>query len=182
MARRRRKSAILETWNKFPTPLKYVTAGIAIYGTYKGVKYLRNRIPAAQLPAGGAGIPTVGYTQTGQAIAWDPKPMSDQLYNAMSGLFTTSGTKDEAWTALIQLPTNDMLTAVYNQFNKDHGNGTTLTAWIDDEYYYDYFTGVKVQALNKLRGAGLAEFHRETSDEYLLRSALHRLQMAGLAA
>lgn len=147
--------AVKKYWNNAPPLVKYAAIGAGAYFLYKAVKWIRNRPTTYNLPAGGAGIPTTGYTPTGQPIAWNPKPLSDQLFNAMSGLFTTSGTKDEAWKALINLPTNDMLTAVYNQFNTDHGEGETLTTWIDSEYYYDYFTGVKDQALSRLRAAGL---------------------------
>lgn len=119
------------------------------YGVTQLVKAFKSA-PAVQLPAGGAGLPVTGYNAQGQAIAWDPRPLSDELYSAMSGLGTFSGTKDEAWSKLANLPTPDMVTAVYNDFNARHGDGSTLTQWIRDEYYYDYFTGVRDATLAKL--------------------------------
>ena len=115
----------------------------------------RNKPAPIPLPAGGAGIPTTGYNAQGQPIAWSPQPLSNELYSAMNGLGTFSGTKDEAWSKLAQLPTPDMVTAVYNDFNNRYGNGETLTQWIRNEVYYDYLTGVRDATLAKLALLGL---------------------------
>lgn len=143
-------------WNGLPTGGKVVVGAVATYGTYKGVKYLRSRNRFVPLPNGGTGIPVTGYDGNGQPVSWSPVGLVDELYSAMSGLGTFTGTKDAVWTKIIQLPTNDMLTATYNSFNQDkRAGGETLTQWIDNEYYYDYFSGVKDDVLAKLRGAGL---------------------------
>lgn len=83
---------------------------------------------------------------------WRPEPLADELHDAMSGLFTLSGTKTKAWEKLYTLPTNDMVRAVYNAFNtKYFGEGKgTLTQWIRDEYYHDFTSGIKNQVLNRL--------------------------------
>jgi len=65
---------------------------------------------------------------------------------------TLSGTKDAVWKRLYDLPTDDMVVAVYSAFNQKYfnkGKGT-LTQWIRDEWYYDYTTGVKEKALDRL--------------------------------
>lgn len=145
-----------KAWNSLPGPLKIVAGGLVIWGGYKAVKALRSRITPKPLPNAGQGIPVVGYTQTGQPVSWSPAKIVEDNFSAMTGLGTFSGTKDEAWKEIINLPSADMLTATYNAFNSDpRSGGETLTQWIDSEYYYDYFSGVKDQVLSKLRGAGL---------------------------
>ena len=73
----------------------------------------------------------------------------------MGGLFTLTGTKDDAWLQVANIPTNDMLTSLYNYFNSKFGNGKTLTQWINDEYYYDILSGVKQKTLQRLADAQL---------------------------
>lgn len=148
--------AIAKFWNGLP-PAGKVAVGLGVaYGTYKGVKYFRSRIAHVPLPTGGLGIPVAGYTNTGTPIPWNPAPVVEAQYGAMDGGGSFSGTKDEAWTLLLNLPTADMLTAVYNAFNADpRAEGDSLTQWIRDEIYYDYISGVKAAVLAKLTGAGL---------------------------
>ena len=149
------KSKIVDRINKLPIVAQIAILGAAGYIVYRSVKWIRNRPTTYNLPTGGQGIPTVGYTPAGQPIAWNPEPLVDELHYVMDGLFTLSGTKDAAWNKLIQLPSPDMLTAVYNRFNTKWGDGSTLTQWLRDEYYYDFTTGVRDQAINKLETAGL---------------------------
>jgi hypothetical protein len=109
----------------------------------------------ASLPQGSKGLPVVSYTPSGSAVLWNPSPLASELNDAMSGLFTPSGTKDAVWTKLAELPTDDMLTAVYNEFNKKFGNGDTLAQWIRDEYWTDITGSGKQLALNRLAKANL---------------------------
>ena len=146
---------ITDTFNRLPMVAQIAIVGAVGFGIWKGIKWLRNRPTTYNLPQGGSGIPVTGYTPTGQPIAWNPEPLVDELHDVMSGLFTLTGSKDAAWQKLINLPSNDMLTATYNRFNTKWGDGNTLTQWIRDENYYDYFTGVKDQAINRLTSAGL---------------------------
>jgi len=149
------KNKLLKGFNNLPTLAQLAILGAAGYVVYRGIKWIRNRPTTYNLPTGGEGIPVTGYTQTGQPIAWSPEPLVDELHDVMSGLFTLSGTKDAAWSKLIQLPSPDMLTATYNRFNTKWGDGNTLTQWLRDEYYYDFTTGVRDQAIQKLESAGL---------------------------
>lgn len=145
---------IINWYEKQSTPVQVGVAAGAAFLVYKGVQFLMRPAPVP-LPAGGAGIPVVGYGPGGMAIAWSPAPLSNELNAAMNGLFTFTGTKDEAWSKLLQLPTPDMVTAVYNDFNARHGGGSTLTQWIRDEIYYDPFTGVRDATLARLALLGL---------------------------
>ena len=147
------KSKTLQQIEDLPIGVKFAILLVVGYAGYRIIKRLS--IPQATLPQGGAGLPVVGYTQTGQAQLWNPEPLVDELYNVMDGLFTLSGTKDAAWRKLLELPSNDMVTSVYNRFNVKHGAGKTLTAWIREEDYYDYLSGVKDATLNRLTTIGL---------------------------
>lgn len=103
--------------------------------------------------------PQVDYPQGGDQIpqGWSPVPLADELHDAMDGIFTLSGTKDEVWKKLRDLPTDEMVIAVYNTFGQKYfgeGNGT-LTQWIRDENYYDYLTGVKETTLARLQRLNL---------------------------
>lgn len=104
--------------------------------------------------------PKVTYPQGGNDIppSWSPEPLVNELYDVMSGLATLSGSKEEAWRKLRDLPTDDMVVSVYDVFNQKYfgkGNGT-LTQWIADEWYYDPFSGVKDSVLARLRNLKLA--------------------------
>lgn len=83
---------------------------------------------------------------------WTPIELTNELHRVMDENFTLTGTKDKAWQKLIDLPTDDMVRSVYNAFNQLYfkdGSGT-LTQWINDENYYDYTSGVKQKALDRL--------------------------------
>lgn len=147
------------TWKSLPSPVRIGAIGAGAFLVYKIIQRTTSFIPPAPLPTGGYGIPTVGYTPQGTPVAWSPEPLVDELHNVMSTASLT-GTKDAAWQKVIDLPSPDMVAAVYNRFNQKWGDGDTLTQWIDDEFYYDYFSGVKDQVLQKLRGQGLAERRR----------------------
>ena len=149
------KKNLFSKFQELPTLLQIAIIGGAYYGIYRGIKFIRNRPQQYQLPAGGAGIPITGYTPTGQPIQWNPEPLVDELHDVMDGLFTPTGTKDIAWTKLAQLPSNDMVVAVYNRFNSKWGDGDTLTQWIRDEYWTGVVETVKHDALNRLTSLGL---------------------------
>jgi hypothetical protein len=140
-------------WTKLPWYIQLPIIGGAGYLIYKGVTKLINRPPVIPLPTGGQGIPVVSYDPQGNPTTWSPRPLSQELYDSMSGLDWTSS-KEEAWGKLLNLPTNDMVVSVYNDFNQQFGGGETLTQWIDDEYG-SFFTSNKPGVLQRLRGLGL---------------------------
>jgi len=143
---------ILKAVEKLPLPVQLLLLAGAGFGIYKGIKYIMKRTPVIKpLPTGGAGIPAVGFDQSGKPVAWSAEPLAAQLFAAFDGITSLPTTKSAAALALVQLPTKDMLTAVYNTFNQKYGDGDTLTQWIEDEWL---FAG-QTQALTKLRGAGL---------------------------
>ena len=148
-----KKKTIRDQFNELPLGLQIGIVSVLGYAGYR--LYKRLTVQTYTLPQGGAGLPVVGYTQGGQPQLWNPEPLVDELHNVMDGLFTLSGTKDAAWKKLLELPSNDMVTAVYNRFNVKHGAGETLTAWIRQENYYDVLSGVKDAVLNRLATIGL---------------------------
>lgn len=102
--------------------------------------------------------PQVDYPEGGEEIPanWSPVPLADELKDVMKG-WAFTGTKDATWIKLRDLPTDEMVIAVYNAFNQKYfslGYGT-LTQWIRDEWYYDYFTGVKDAVLARLQNLNL---------------------------
>lgn len=109
----------------------------------------KNATPVeVKYPQGGNGIPA----------GWNPTPLIEELHDVMSGLFTLSGTKDLTWMKLRDLPTSDMITAVYNGFNQRYfkEDKGTLTQWIRDEKWIDWTSGVKDSTLAKLTSLNLA--------------------------
>lgn len=100
-------------------------------------------------------IPDVPYIADQPTITanFNPNILADELYNAMSGLFVLTGTKDAAWRKLYELGTDNMVIAVYNAFNKKYGpkGKGSLTQWIRDEIYYDVFSGMKGKVLQRLQ-------------------------------
>jgi len=133
-----------------------VGAGILGFIIYKKVKKKLEFLPPVfPLPTGGGGMPVVSYNPQGQPTFWNPAPLSTELFDVMDGLFTQAPTKDKAWAKFSNLPTPDMQVSVYNHFNKNFGDGETLTQWINDERAYDYFSGGKEIILAKLSSLGL---------------------------
>ena len=151
-------SRISKTWDSFPGVVKagfVITGGVlAVIGTKKLINYI-NKPPPPTLPQGGAGLPVVSYTNTGSPVLWNPQPLAKNLYEVMEGLFTLSGTKDQAWTKLAELPTDDMVVSVYNYFNEKYGDGETLTAWIKAESWYDITGSGREMELNRLQSLQL---------------------------
>ena len=123
---------------------------------YRGIKKIINQPDPIKLPQGGAGLPVVGNTTTGAPVFWNPATLSKDLHAVMSGLFTLSGTKDQVWTKLGELPSGDMVTAVYNHFNTNYGEGETLTDWIKAELWYDITGSGKDLALARLASLNLS--------------------------
>ncbi|ADY51446.1 hypothetical protein Pedsa_0874 [Pseudopedobacter saltans DSM 12145] len=124
-----------------------LTLGILVFVYYKGKKSGAVNIPDAPYIHGSEGIPT----------GFNPNVLADILHSAMSGLFTLSGNKDKAWRQLLELSTDDMVIAVYNAFNSKYGKEGkgSLTQWINDEYYYDFTSGIKTKVLTRLRNLRL---------------------------
>lgn len=145
---------------KFWQDLPFLVKGAVILGggfiAYRQIKKIINQPKPVTLPQGGAGLPVVGNTTTGDPVFWNPAGLSKDLYNVMKGLFTFSGTKDEIFTKLGELPSGDMVTAVYNHFNTNYGEGETLTEWIKGEIWYDYFSSGRDLALQRLENLNLA--------------------------
>jgi len=122
-----------------------IAVGIAIYIYFKGKK------------AGKIYIPDVPYIadQAMWQATFNPNILADELYQVMDKVFppVLTGTKDAVWKKLLALGTDNMIIAVYNTFNqryKDKGKGS-LTKWIDDELYFDLFSGIKTKTIAKLR-------------------------------
>ena len=135
-----------------------IVVGVGVLGFFvykKFKKKLAMLPPVFPLPTGGGGMPIVSYNPTGEPTYWNPAPLSAELFDVMDGLFTLSGTKNDLFLKFAQLPTNDMVVAVYNHFNQNYGDGETLTQWINDEYYYSYLEDGKSLALAKLQSLGL---------------------------
>ena len=139
------------------TKIALAAAGaIAGYFIYKKIKKNFAMLPPVfPLPTGGGGMPVVSYDDKGQPTFWNPAPLSNELFDVMDGYFSTAPNKDKAWAKFTNLPTSDMQVSVYNHFNKNFGNGETLTQWINDENLYDYFSGGKEIILSKLSSLGL---------------------------
>jgi len=103
--------------------------------------------------------PKVTYPQGGENIPpnWKAEWLAEDLHDVMDGGSDSEFTKDEKWMQLRDLPTDEMVIAVYDVFNQVYikeGNGT-LTQWIDDEINYDWFSGVKSSTLERLKKLGL---------------------------
>ena len=84
--------------------------------------------PPVDLPNAGSGIPQ----------DWSPRPITQELYDTLKGgawNFALAIKRDAALLLLIGLPSNDMFTAVYNDFTQNFGGGDTLRQWIDKEYF-----------------------------------------------
>lgn len=104
--------------------------------------------------------PEVKFAEGTNAIpaGWSPMPLVEELHDVMAGVFTSPGAKNQAWEKLYNLPTGDMIRAVYKAFNEKYfrdGYGT-LTQWIRDEVYYAFLSSVKEKLLEKLASLNLA--------------------------
>jgi|GEM_PF-1610906 len=100
-----------------------------------------------KLPDNGQGIP----------VGWEPQMFAlvTELFKVMDGLFTTSVDKENAWVRLNVL-TNDQITAVYNEFNRQFGkkNKGTLTDWIADEKW-TAIGSIQNQLVSRMKSIGL---------------------------
>jgi hypothetical protein len=132
--------------NKFILPV--IVIGVIVYIIWKKGK-----------TAGQTIIPDVPYIQDQPVITsnFNPNILAEELFKAMDGLFTLSGTKDAAWRKLYELGTDNMVIAVYNAFNKKYGfkGKGSLTQWIKDETYYDFLSGVRNKTLTRLQNLRL---------------------------
>lgn len=132
--------------NKYILPI--IILAVVVYFIWKNGK-----------KAGLTIIPDVPYLKDQEILSanFNPNILAEELFNAMDGFFSLSGTKDAAWRKLYELPTNNMVIAVYNAFNQKYGSKGkgSLTQWIADENYYDYLTGMKAKVLNRLQNLRL---------------------------
>lgn len=131
----------------------FISIGVLIFLVVLGYIFYRKGKKSANGPevnfeAGTTQIPA----------GWNPVTLADELFDSMYGLFSLSTTKSEAWKKLYDLPTNDMVRAVYSAFNQKYFNkgSGTLTQWVRDEKYYDFTNTSKEQLLNRLSQLNLA--------------------------
>jgi hypothetical protein len=121
-----------------------VVAIIYYAGRSAGLKKAEESV--VKLPDNGSGIPK----------GFDPTPYANELFEVMKGLGQLTGAKDKAFRKTLELPTNDMVAAVNNKFNQlylSRGSGT-LVKWLEDEMWYDYFTGIKDKLITRLKSIG----------------------------
>jgi hypothetical protein len=132
--------------NKLVLPA--IVIGIVVYIIWRNGK-----------KAGQTIIPDIPYIKDQPIITanFNPNILAEELFKAMDGLFTLSGTKDSAWRKLYELGTDNMVIAVYNAFNSKYGfkGKGSLTQWIKDETYYDYLSGIRGKALARLQNLRL---------------------------
>ena len=119
-----------------------VVVVVAGYLLYRQGKKSAERPKDVEYPNNGTGIPA----------GWSAEIIADNLHDVMDGLFTLPITKDAAWLKLRDLPTNDMVIAVYNVFNQKYFNKDdgTLTQWIKDESVLGWPSEVKETTLARL--------------------------------
>lgn len=131
----------------------YIIAAVLLFLVILGWYFYRRGKKAATGP-------DVKFEEGTNALpaGWSPMPLVEELHDVMAGFFTSPGAKNEAWEKLYNLPTGDMIRAVYKAFNEKYfrdGYGT-LTQWIRDENHYAYLSSVKQKTLEKLSSLGLA--------------------------
>lgn len=90
------------------------------------------------------------YIQGGGALpqGWTPTAITDNLYNAIQGVFTLTGTKDDAYKAFNSLNDNQMI-SVYNDWQNRYADKKSylffpmgsLTQALKDETGYVTFVG-----------------------------------------
>lgn len=126
-------------------------------GKAKGASGRPRDIRPDQLPNSGSGIPQ----------GWTPSDLANRLYdNFTGGLFGFRfGVvyNDKLYKEVYELPTNDMLAAVYWDFTNRYGNKDkdlpNLRAWIESEGYINGFstagTNYKELLLSRLQGLSL---------------------------
>ena len=76
----------------------------------------------------------IGGKASGLPAGWSPYPLATRLKNEMTGI--SLGTYPSSWRILLELPTDEMVIAVYKAFNQQYfklGKGT-LTEWIKAEW------------------------------------------------
>ncbi|WP_025142746.1 hypothetical protein [Pedobacter jeongneungensis] len=132
--------------NKFILPV--ILLGVVVYFIWKNGK-----------KAGLTIIPDVPYIDDQGVMTknFNPNTLAEELFDVMDGLFTLSGTKDATFRKLYELPTDNMVIAVYNAFNTKYGSkgSGSLTKWISDEAYYNYGLGYKDKAIKRLKSLRL---------------------------
>jgi hypothetical protein len=78
----------------------------------------------APLPNSGSGIP----------MGWEPGGLAKRLFDEMDGVNFLYD--NDLYLEFANLPTEDMVVAVYNTFNSLYGEGETLYEWMDGESSY----------------------------------------------
>ncbi|WP_080056723.1 hypothetical protein [Spirosoma aerolatum] len=133
------------------TTFQIVVGVLAVLGFvyWIGRKMGQKEIPQVEYPNKGTGLPA-GWQGQAESIIKD-------CYDVVYGSIVFSGAKDELFTTLLGL-SDDQLVYVYNAWNARYFrlHNETLTQAIDNEVYYDYFTGKKSSIVNKMKSLKLA--------------------------
>jgi hypothetical protein len=132
--------------------------GVVILGVIAAVYFLgksyqrqqtkANRKDPEPLPNSGKGIPQ-GWQDQAETLA-------KTLYDTMDGLNFYAASEEWERLASPEL-TDDMVTAVYNAFNRKYSarTGATLTEWIRSQWAIGNAADTKQQAINRLEEIGL---------------------------
>ena len=125
------------TWEKIPKPVRVILIIIIILFLIwfsANIYRILRRPPNAKYVSGGGTVPP----------DWNPKPITDDLFNVISGVFTLPETKQEAFKKFNALNDNQMI-KVYNDWNDRYaqkgiilgmGSYGTLPTAIADEWNY----------------------------------------------
>jgi hypothetical protein len=123
-----------------------ILAAVYLSGRRKGKEQAYEYVP---LPDGGASIPS----------AWKDgnlKEIVAELADRLDGVLTWDIEKEKSFATLMAL-TDDQLTAVYNEFNRqfEHKGQGTMTQWIVDEWSVSIVT-IRPALVKRLRTLGLS--------------------------
>jgi hypothetical protein len=116
--------------------------------SFQKAKAKANRKDPVNLPNSGQGIPE-GWTDQAEALA-------TALHDRMKGLNFYAAS--EKWERLASPDlTDDMVTAVYNSFNRQYSaeSEATLTQWIRSQWAIGAAADAKEDALDRLNRLGL---------------------------
>ncbi len=132
-----RRTAIGTLFNRSPVFTTVIIGGVGLLAFLGLRKLFRPGIPPRPRIVAG--------TATGLPEGWSPYPLATKLKTEMTGL---SLTYPGSWKTLANLPTDDMVIAVYNAFNEQYfnlGDGT-LVEWIMAEWQWAGTTKQQVLA------------------------------------
>lgn len=121
----KRTTVIGTLFKKSPLVATGLVVGVGVLAFFGLRKLFAPSVRPPQIRGGkGRGIPQ----------GWSPYPLAARLKNDMTGI-NWRGLEPRSWIVLIELPTDDMVIAVYEAFNEQYfneGEGT-LTEWIRNE-------------------------------------------------